>query len=377
MSLLREKARVRTSAVVFDLGRCGLRAAQVRVRGARCSLNDVLCIELAAATNRASDPTPPPDAARLARLLAQGKFTGRDVALVLSPPDLVYHALRFPEGALRQPRERVLEALSWEVARETRTEPGDLEVRFWRMPPGHREGLNVMAVAMPSRAAREAARSLAEQKLRLRAIQASAPALVRASVLSFTPGPSDLWGILDLGLHYTQLIAVIGTQPVYIRALSVSSDEWTRRIADGFEIPYAEAERIKRRFGVVPAEDAGESSAPPTGDAVLLDNASVAGIVLQLLREPLQKLIREINVCFSYVLQYFPEAVVNRLVLAGGGAALRGLDEYLQTLTGVSTTRLAGPILPTDSGSAAVSGPSITPQTAAAIGAALLDTEST
>lgn len=370
------RLRIRTSAVAFDVGRGGVRAAQARARGRCTELLDLLRVELPPPGVRANDPNPMPQADRLVRLVSRGGFRGGDVALVLAPPDVHYHTLRFPPEALRQPPERVIAALTWEVARETRTEPADLEIRYWRLPPGHREGLNVMAVAMPARKALELAALFDAQGARLRRIEASATALVRAALTQFDPQPRDLWGVLDLGLHHSQLIAVLGETPVYVRALPVWGEEWTRRLAEGFEIRHDEAEQIKRRYGIQSdaQPDAAEQESKTNGDGhmteedgttssgsdirhssfifrhstlpdaapALLTERSVPLTAARLLHEPLARLVREINVCFSYVLQYFPDAAVSRLLLSGGGAAMPGLAAHLKAAGGLPVAVLCG-----------------------------------
>lgn len=370
-TLLRSLAP-RVSAVAFDVGRSGVRAAQVAARGRNRIAAETLRVELPAAAIRSTDPNPAPDPQRLARMLEQGRFRGESIGLVLSPPDVHYHALRLPDAALKQPPERIHQALAWEVARETRTEPGDLEVRYWSLPAGHREDVNVMAVAVRSAQANELARSAASHGLRLKALTVSAPALVQAAELLFEPEPDDLWGILDLGVHRTQIIAVVGQAPVYVRSVAVSGDEWTRRLADGFEASYAEAERIKRDYGVS-ADVQLESDGSRTEPLVLEDG--VAAICRRLLQDSLQKLLRELNVCLSYVLQYYPRATPTRLLLAGGGAELRGLDEYVETVAGLRTTVLRGSACERPGRGVGGVYADLAPGNAAAIGAGLLELE--
>lgn len=372
MGTLLRSLTPRVSAVTFDVGRSGVRAAQVAARGRNRIAAETLRVELPAAAIRSTDPNPPPDPQRLARMLEQGRFRGEAIGLVLSPPDVHYHALRLPDAALRQPPERVHQALAWEVARETRTEPGELEVRYWLLPEGHREDVNVMAVAVRSAQANELARNAAGCGLRLKALTVSAPALVQSAGLLFEPEANDLWGILDLGMHRTQIIAVVGQTPVYVRSVAVSGDEWTRRLAEGFEASYAEAERIKRDYGIS-AESRLEPK--PGRDEPLVLEEGVAAICHRLLQDSLQKLLRELNVCLSYVLQYYPRATPTRLILAGGGAELRGLDEYIETVSGVRTMVLRGAACERPGRGVGGVYADLTPGNAVAIGAGLLELE--
>jgi hypothetical protein len=404
----------RNSAITFDVGAAGIRAYQVTARGSYLTRRDSLRLELLPAhgqTATSSPPAhgtrsgsgqddasrmlalpagppeqavPPPDYARLTRLVGQGNFTGNEIGLVLSAPEVRFCALRLPKNALAQPAQRIRQALAWEVAREMRTDPSALEVRYWPLPPGHHQGLNVMAVALPIEQALAWHERLARERLHLRRIEVSPCALVHLATRMWTPAPNELWGVLDLGFRRTTLTVVLGRVPAYIRSLSVSSDLWTRRVAAGFEVAHAGAERIKRMHGIQPGE---RGIRPAQRDQTLLGARDTPSVIFGLVREPLDNLTSQINRCFSYVLQNFSDVSASRLLLAGGGANLRGLAEYLELQLDVAVALLATEVETADGtpGSArAVELPpwerplpngTIRPETAAAAGGALLDLE--
>lgn len=363
----------RNSAIMFDVGAAGVRAFQAVARGSSLSGRDSLQLGLLPAERQDNSEPPPPDYSRLARLVGQGNFAGSDVGLVLSPPDVRFYALRLPKKALGQPKKRVREALAWEVAREMRADAHALEVRYWSLPPGHQQGLNVMAVALPTERALEWHKAFAGDRLRLRRIDVSPCALVHLACRMWTPADNELWGVLDLGFRRATLTVVLGRVPAYIRSLSASCDRWTRRLAEAFDVSHAEAERIKCAHGISPAERGIRESRP---DQPLLNARDIPGVIFGLLREPLEDLTREINLCFAYVLQHFPDVNVTQLVLAGGGANLRGFPQYLAQQLGVSVA-----LLRSDSQSQPVqwerplSGTTVQPAAAAAVGGALLDVE--
>jgi Tfp pilus assembly protein PilN len=395
----------RNSAITFDVGTAGIRAFQVGARsrlalglgacsrfafgrggrGSHLASRDLLQLELSPARPQDDQEPPAPDYSRLARLVGQANFTGNQIGLVLSPPDAHFCALRLPKKALAQPEERIRQALVWEVAREMRADASELEVRHWLLPPGHHQGLNVMAVALPIERALGWHQLFARDRLCLRRIAVSPCALVHLACRMQTPAENELWGILDLGFRRSTLTVVIGHVPAYIRSLSASADVWTRRLAQGFEVALPAAEQIKRAHGMRSAE---RGFRPSQADQPLLDAHDTPSVVFALLREPVDHLIHQINRCFNYVLQNFSDLNATRLLLAGGGANLRGLADYLQAQLDVSVALLASEV----PASAAASAPdaathpvpwerpvpdtTIRPETAAAIGAALLDADS-
>jgi Tfp pilus assembly PilM family ATPase len=379
------RLRSRRSAIAFDLGRAGIRAYQLQSRAGRLSRCDSLQLDLSPDGAAEEEETAArPDSSRLARLVGQGSFCGREIAVILPPADVQFQAFRLPARVLSEGDERIQAALKWEVSRETRSEPGDLEVRHWLLPPGHHQGLNVMAAAITTRQAVEWFEFFAQHHLHLRRLDVSPCAIVRAGCQVWTPAENELWGILDVGFHQASLTIVVGRTPTYIRSLSATTDQWTRQLATALDVPGAVAERLKREHGIRPVERGVGGSAGRGAVLEQLDAEALPGVFFGLLRESLDTLVQDINRCFSYVLQNFTDLNVSRLLLAGGGAHLRGFASFLDTQLGVSVSPLTSGVDQESAESTAPesSGPScklsaieFSPTVAAAVGGAILDLE--
>lgn len=379
--------RPRRSAISFDVGAAGVRAYQLRLRGQRATLCDALQLErdaalVAAATppetapaanTSAAPPAVETDPAQLGRLIGQAHFEGREICLVLSPPDVQFFPMRLPEQALSQAPERVEQALRWEVAQDSRHSADNLEVRYWKLPHARGQQANVMAVVMPTELALRWYDQLHEQGLTLRRIDVSPCALVRLARCVWTPAAGDVWGVLDLGLRHATLTVVVGTVPTYVRSLSVSPCQWTQKLVDAFEVSFATAEQLKRQQ-VVELSDRGVRGTPAGRN--LVDVADLAGAFSGVLRDSLRTLALEVGRCLSYVLQSFPDAGAKRLFLAGGGAGLGGLTAVLENELGISVNTLAAGDTPgAPQWERPLSGVRAEPRGAAALGAALLDLE--
>lgn len=365
----------RRSAIAFDLGAAGVRAEQFERRGRQVRLCDALRVERVPAAAAEADaggrpPAPRVDVAQLRRLIGQGRFAGRDVALVLSPPEAQFLPLQLPEAALDQPPARLEQALRWEVARQCRDSAGDWEVRHWRLPRGHGQQPNVMAVAVAAETARSLCRDFERGGLRLRRIDVAPCALAHLAGRLHRPADSDLWGVLDLGLRHATLTVIVGRIPAYVRGLTVCAHQWTQQIAAAFQVPYGVAEELKRRHGV---QAVSRGLGAPAGDRNPLRAADLPSAVASVLREPLRAMAQEAGRCFSYMMQTFPEHAVRHLLLAGGGAGLPGLAAMLAAELGIPVEPLAGP--GPEGGGALPGGAPVDPLAAAALGAALLDLE--
>lgn len=364
--------RARRSAVTFDLGAAGTRACQFQRRDGQFRLCDSLQLERLPSGTPEQDTLPAVDPVKLDRLIGQGSFNGRDVALILSPPDVQFFPLRLPDQAINQPADRVQQALRFEVAQESRKPAEDLEVRYWPLPRGRGQHANVMAVVMNAGQALRWCDLFTRHRLYLRRIDVSPCALVRLAQHAWTPADNDLWGVLDLGLRHTTLTVVVGTVPTYIRSLSVLASHWTEQLAKALEVSYPAAEQLKRQHSVQHTARGLRVTAPAASLSQATDFSSALSSVL---RGSLQALGQEVGRCFSYVMQSFPDASVKRLLLAGGGANFAGLPAVLEAQLGVPVAPLACGTGDEGTQSAPLVNVRCEPSAAASLGGALLDLE--
>jgi Tfp pilus assembly PilM family ATPase len=364
----------RRSAITFDLGAAGLRAYQLRRRGRAWALCDALEFERAAAGDTdAAAAAPVIDPAQLSRLVGQGHFLGREVALVLSSPEVKFLPIHLPEQALTQPAERLEQALRWEVAQQSRrgSEPAAAEeVRYWTLPASRAQGPNIMAVVISGELVMEWCEQLGQHGLVLRRIDVSPCALVRLAGCVWAAAAGDLWGVLDLGLRHSTLTVVLGGVPAYIRSLSMCAHQWTQRLAQAFEIPYATAEHLKREQSLQATERGARA-----GSAPLAPETDLGGAFSGVLSQSLHTLAQEVGRCFSYAMHGFPDASVKRLFLAGGGATLAGLPSTLEAELGIPVSSLATEAVAPGVREQFLSGVTFRPRAAAALGAAILDLE--
>lgn len=324
------------SAIVCDPGGSAIRAVQLCRKSGAIALHDSLALDVPHDSAAAGESKAV--AENITRAMNQGAFAGREMALVLSPPDVRFTSLKVAESVLSQPTDRLHAALAFEMAREVRAEPADLEVRYWRLPPGHQQELNIMAVSVGASRATDWFTQLRRSRVSLSHIDVSPCAAVRLATQFWTPGKRDIWGILDLGRFQTTLTVVLDQTPTYIRSLAVSSEHWTKLLTDAFDVSPEEGERIKRASGIAASNtiDPVADASPLAGDA----DDGAGPVVFRLLRESMDTLVRDIDLCFSYVAQSYADVNVARLLLVGGAAELRGLDEYLGLHLSVPVQRL-------------------------------------
>lgn len=347
MPLLRPKR----SAITFDIGRTGLRAVQVFTRGREPRVRQAVALDLS--EPREAGLLDSIDAAfeRVARQAETGGFVGREIAVLLSPPEARFHPMCCPEALLSQPEDRIEDALLWELAREFRVEAESLEVRFWRLPPGHRERLNVMA-AYTERALIEALlHSAAARGLTLRSVNVEPAALARVCLDHARPTSGDIWAIADVAHHGTTITTLLGDVPVYIRSLPRGADMWVEQLCEASGLTQGAATRMLFSTGQDSAPDAGRKQCERALAAILND--------------AIPRLSRDVQVCLDYVIGNYPQGAPKRVYLAGRGGCMPGLAEGVERRIGLSTAAVnrIGP----DAGT--------TGELAAALGCALCELE--
>jgi len=124
--------------------------------------------------------------------------------------------------------------------------------------------------------------------------------------------------IVDCGGNTTSVVIAHDGVPQFVRIIPTGGDDVTRTIATRLEIPPAEAEAVKRHFGIV-------------GTTQTLDDARALAVT----RETVNELMTSIRNTVTYYANTRPDEAVRGIVLVGGGAMLPGFREGLGDVSGL------------------------------------------
>lgn len=124
--------------------------------------------------------------------------------------------------------------------------------------------------------------------------------------------------IVDCGGNTTSVVIAHDGVPRFVRIIPTGGDDVTKSIATRLEIPLAEAEAVKRHFGIV-----GRTQTPDDARA------------LAATRETVGELMTSIRNTVAYYANTRPDDAVRGIVLVGGGAALPGFREGLGDVSGL------------------------------------------
>ncbi|MBM3314906.1 hypothetical protein FJY71_03570, partial [candidate division WOR-3 bacterium] len=145
--------------------------------------------------------------------------------------------------------------------------------------------------------------------------------------------PDETVCLLDIGAEFTDMVFMKGERLDLARTITTAGNAVTEAMTVAITteegqlaLDAYDAENLKRKHGI-PAEDSPERLA--------------SGILVKRLgtlqRPALERFVAEVNRSIDYYRREYGEQKIERLLVCGGTAAMRGLREYLQTNLGIPT----------------------------------------
>jgi len=251
-------------------------------------------------------------AALVKQVFAAAKPSSKNVAVGIGHPSVVVREVDIPA----QPMDKVRESLAFHVQDQLPMAPDEALLDFY--PTSEYEAqagptLRGLLVAAPRELVRDLVSVLDQAGITPAAIDHSALALWRASCRG--PLIERSVALVDVGATHTLVAVSQGGAPRLVRALPQASGDANRAIAAALKGQAADPETLKREIGMDPAAS---GSARVIADAV---------------GHALTPLIEAIRNTIVYVSSSNPGAGIERLVLGGGGAYVRGFGQALSSAT--------------------------------------------
>jgi len=121
--------------------------------------------------------------------------------------------------------------------------------------------------------------------------------------------------IIDIGQNSTDLAIVLDKSLKQVNTIGSGGEALTRVIASSLSLPLPQAEQYKRAYG--------------------LDSSQLEGKVAQVIREPLNAIVTQIQRSLAFTRQKYPDYPLKKAVLTGGSALMPGLSTYLADQLGL------------------------------------------
>jgi len=158
------------------------------------------------------------------------------------------------------------------------------------------------------------------------------PFALQAAVKKFgRVRPDETICLLDIGAEFTDMVFMKGERLDLARTITTAGNAITEAMTVAITteegqlaLDAYDAENLKRKYGV-PAEDNSE----------LLPSGIMVKRLATLQRPALERFVAEINRSIDYYRREYGETKIDRLLLCGGTAVMKGLREYIQTNLGI------------------------------------------
>lgn len=328
--MLGQLLRSRPSLIGLDFGETALRAAQLRMTSVGAEVTSLAQWERPSPPDAATHAAAVEDGIR--RLFAGSEFKGDSVAVALNPPQVEFHVLELPRAALEGGADAE-QVMHWEIGRLTSHSAEQIETRHWMLPARAGAPAGAMGVSVQPEVVRAVMDLCRRGGRRCRCVQTGATALQQFGRRLRAWDDNEVWGMLDLGARHTRLILSLGETPLLIRQTGEGGAFWTERIAQVLQISPGAAEIQKKAHGIAPQPGRGKTDARTEADD------EVAVMLFSALRSELHDMAAEIKKSYEYVLGTYPGRKAADLVLAGGGALLANLPEFLSGILGIAVHR--------------------------------------
>lgn len=358
----------RANPIGVDFGSDCLRLAQVQWNGQEHKL-------IAAASADVPSHVRSSLSARLAffvettrDLLAQGNFRGRQAVLALPAAAMHIQHLRMP----RLDEQATRKALPFELAGKIPLDPSSAILRH--LVAGEVYGDNELKQEVVVMAA---ARDMVEQLL-------TAAAKARLDVVGMNVEPTaaidcfshiyrrktdaeTTWMLIDIGWSSTRVVIAREGRIHFARSIPIAGEAFARAAAKALNVDHAQAKLLRIRMAIDESESQPQATAPKPSTAVtgapspvrMEEEFALLGAALrargeslpveptdptvcntthppeqrtiidQAVREPLDRLIEELDLCRRYHETSFPSLPVDRLLFIGGEARHRSLCQHI------------------------------------------------
>jgi type IV pilus assembly protein PilM len=280
--------------------------------------------------HHAMAPTPPGGfqapvlAAQIKEMLQENRIKTKQAVVGLAGQGVAARRLSLPNI----PEEEIEEAVRWQAGELFPFSLGDALMAFQILPGDDTDTqtkLDVLVAAATRESVMEHIAVLQEAGLEPVGLMAE-PHAVEQLWRSAGLGEDEEGSIaiLDLGAHKTSIHIFQGGQLEFSRYVPTSGDAFTMALTglvrageQEIEINTAQAETLKRKHGIPSVDDRGA-----TAEGIPLSQLAVR------LRPVLEKLETEISRSFDYHAFQFQGETISRLLLAGGGAQLAGIESF-------------------------------------------------
>ncbi len=319
------------SNIGLDIGTHSIKVVELREwHGGRVLRN--LGVKEIPITYRGEDKRDVIFIAKLIReLFAEIGIKNKSVVLAISGSKVNIKVLKVPQ----MPKSELKEAIKWEMKRQVQFSVEDAILDYSNLGTVMEEGVEkvkLLVAAVQKNAVNEQLAIIKEAGLHADGIDVAPFAVWKAFEATPThPSPSEgrVGGenvaLIDIGYKRTSISLITGNALQFTRDATTGGNSLTEvllapiTVGDTrISLEYDEAERLKCKYGI-PSWDSSESTE---------ENIPLSQIYV-IMRPVLEKFLIEIGRSFDFFSSQLHVHKIDKIILSGGGAMLKGLPEFL------------------------------------------------
>lgn len=268
------------------------------------------------------------------RMLAEGRFVGRNVATVLPRADALIRPVKLPGEIDPGDKEKIWEALQSEARRYLPypVEEAVLDfVTVGTVRDDEGEKLEVLLIFARQDTVNQHLSLIESTGLRCICVDTVPCAVSRTAERMVGEESSEAIATVEMGDRATVVSISHSGQLLFSRTVKTGGGTLTDAIAEKLDLTREKAEMFKRNHGIdhrmtVRAEFSDGTRIPPS---------DIPAVIHELCQEQLSQLASELKRSVEYFVAQFSGAKVERGILFGGGANLKGLPDFLHDKTGL------------------------------------------
>ena len=325
--------------VGVDFGSETLRMAQVATLEGEYSLAAASCVQIPMGARK--------DVTARMQFLAEacrptfqkGKFNGRQVVIAI--PAMLMHVAQ-----LRVPKmddESLMKALPWELKGKIPIEPSKAMLRHvvaGEIFQDQESKLELIVMAVQRDTVNQFIRIAEGARLEVIGLQPEPKAILdcfhnifrrRADI-----DPTTMY--IDIGFSATRVMVTSRDDLQFLRFIPIGGDQFNYAASVALKVPVHEAQRRRMQQAEASRTDgaaAAIEAIDPILDPTMAKRLAEKGVIEEACRDPLERLLRELESCRRYHEATFPNRPIDRIVFIGGEAMQRTLCQQIAKRLGI------------------------------------------
>lgn len=271
----------------------------------------------------------------------------KDVISSISGEAVIVRYISFPEMNDTE----LDNAIRWQIEEHIPYRLDDINLDYHRLGISQKEGtkkIDVLLVAARKDLVNERINILKSIGLNPAVVDVDAFAVFNCFEANYDFKPDEVVALVNIGAQSTNIIICQNDISLFARDISLAGNSLTQQLASKMGISFADADKLKVQEGtILPA--AGEAK-EETGDVKVAIRETVEKItgenltgeararqISDIIRLPLQNLATEIRRTLQFFENQQYGKPVNRIVLSGGTAKLKNIDNFIHDRLGLPT----------------------------------------